>query len=70
VYAEPGPRLGAQAAINRRAEQLSELNSRIDVVRRHPTLSTQEKDDMLRELMTARHSIARDTMTALRAAGV
>jgi len=70
VYAEHGPILGAQAAINRRAEQLSELNSRIDVVRRHPTLSTQEKDDMLRELMTARHSIARDTMTALRAAGV
>lgn len=70
AHEEHGPILGAKAAITRRAEQLSKLNSRIDVVRRHPTLSTQEKDDILRELMTARHSIARDTVTALRAAGV
>jgi hypothetical protein len=70
VYEDSRPLLGAKTAITHTADQMSELSSRITQVRQDTRLTTQQKDDLLYSLMSARTNLAQRAVTALREAGL
>lgn len=70
IINEQGVALGLRRSMNRMQQQLTEVNASIKMVRRHPTMSSEEKTEILRNLRKARNTLTKVIVDAARRVGL